>query len=300
MDIVNEFLAQMYPICGGAPPHHGSVPSLNDGNGNSSSSETASDLNLGLIDLGSINWDLCDFTATAASNNTTDHNQLLENQSATLDEANHHHVEDRRAVVDDLELLDFELNEDVLMALSDFENLHHNHHDFASSPVAANVDSAQMLSEASIYSSINSPSAEQTYSNLDSIASSSYLMAATAHITTAVASPAESTILNGDESVLNYYSSSPSSSSSTEESPSTRSKIRRTRARTIDKKESNKAAAIKYRSKKLKERESLFAECEEYERRNAELKKKIEDTQSEISFIKSLLVEALIAKSRPK
>lgn len=72
--------------------------------------------------------------------------------------------------------------------------------------------------------------------------------------------------------------------------------FRRTRGRTIDKKQSNKVAAVKYRNKKLKEREILFAECEEYEKKNAELKRKIEDTQTEISFIKSLLVEALIGK----
>lgn len=74
--------------------------------------------------------------------------------------------------------------------------------------------------------------------------------------------------------------------------------LKRTRARTIDKKQSNKVAAVKYRNKKLKERDELFAECDKYASRNAQLRKMIEETQTEISFIKSLLVEALIARKK--
>jgi hypothetical protein len=66
----------------------------------------------------------------------------------------------------------------------------------------------------------------------------------------------------------------------------------------VNKKESNRAAAIRYRSKKLKERDQLFVECEAYAKRNAEMKKKIDDTLTEISFIKSLLVEALVTSRK--
>lgn len=66
----------------------------------------------------------------------------------------------------------------------------------------------------------------------------------------------------------------------------------------VDKKDSNKAAATRYRTKKLKEREELFVECEMYAKKNATLKGKIDDLQTEISFIKSLLVEVLIRKTK--
>jgi hypothetical protein len=66
----------------------------------------------------------------------------------------------------------------------------------------------------------------------------------------------------------------------------------------VDKKESNKAAATRYRNKKLKEREDLFVECEMYAKKNTILKGKIDDLQTEISFIKSLLVEVLIRKTK--
>lgn len=75
--------------------------------------------------------------------------------------------------------------------------------------------------------------------------------------------------------------------------------IKRVKSRArVDKKESNKAAAIRYRTKKLKEKDELFRECELYAKKNGELKKKIDDLQTEISFIKSLLVEALIKKNK--
>lgn len=72
-------------------------------------------------------------------------------------------------------------------------------------------------------------------------------------------------------------------------------RVRRSRGRRVDKKESNRNAAIRYRNKKVKERDDLFAECEQYAKKNADMKKKIDDTLTEISFIKSLLVEALIS-----
>ena len=62
------------------------------------------------------------------------------------------------------------------------------------------------------------------------------------------------------------------------------------------KKESNKAAAERYRNKKQMEKLELFAECERDEKRNRELKAEIEEVQVELNFIKNLLVEALLAK----
>lgn len=63
------------------------------------------------------------------------------------------------------------------------------------------------------------------------------------------------------------------------------------------KKEANKRAAIRYRSKKLKEKDALFEECADYARRNQQLRAQIDDVQGEISLIKSLLVQALIVKN---
>ena len=64
----------------------------------------------------------------------------------------------------------------------------------------------------------------------------------------------------------------------------------------INKKESNKAAASRYRSKKSKEKDQLFVECELYEQKNSEMKQKISDIESEIQSIRSLLVQALLVK----
>lgn len=126
MESLSEFLAQTSPTCGGVA--HGAE---------SSSSETVPDLSLGLFDLGSINWDLGnDFGATAATGSGVLNH--LENQTANLLEqsANQYINDDRRAVSDDeahrcfegLDLLDFELNEEVLMTLTDLEN--RNKHSF--------------------------------------------------------------------------------------------------------------------------------------------------------------------------
>lgn len=98
-------------------------------------------------------------------------------------------------------------------------------------------------------------------------------------------------------SIDSYDDEDDSSSRHSMGTPSGRG-LKRTRARTIDKKQSNKVAAVKYRNKKLKERDELFAECEKYATRNTQLRKMIEETQTEISFIKSLLVEALIARNK--
>jgi hypothetical protein len=64
-----------------------------------------------------------------------------------------------------------------------------------------------------------------------------------------------------------------------------------------NKKEANKAAALRYRNKKQREKDEMFAECEDYERRNASLKQQIDDVQSEIDCIKSLLVQVLVSKN---
>ena len=62
------------------------------------------------------------------------------------------------------------------------------------------------------------------------------------------------------------------------------------------KKESNKAAAERYRNKKQMEKLELFAECERDEKLNKQLKAEIEEVQAELNFIKNLLVEALLSK----
>lgn len=121
---------------------------------------------------------------------------------------------------------------------------------------------------------LNSPSAEITYGNINSIEPST----------------------EDDFSML----SSPASSMSDETTATSvenKPKIRKTRGRMIDKKESNKMAAIRYRTKKLKEKDQLFTECDEYALKIKEMRQKVADAQSEISFIKSLLVEALVLKT---
>lgn len=61
-------------------------------------------------------------------------------------------------------------------------------------------------------------------------------------------------------------------------------------------KQKNKEATQRYRSKKLQERAKLFAEVDRYEKLNKELRAKIEDIQSEVNLIKSLLVQVYLAK----
>lgn len=130
-------------------------------------------------------------------------------------------------------------------------------------------ESNQSTLDFNIFDLANSPSDETTYGNVCSIDQAD------------------------DLSMMSCSILSPASSTDNQESRG----LRRTRSRTIDKKESNKVAAIKYRTKKLKEKDQLFAECQIYAKKNDEMRKKILDCQSEISFIKSLLVEALIAKN---
>lgn len=103
-----------------------------------------------------------------------------------------------------------------------------------------------------------------------------------------------------DDDNSQYSIMSPGNSSSNESYVVSKEKVKRVRGSRVDKRESNKAAATRYRNKKLKERDDLFTECDEYAKKNADLKSKIDDIQTEISFIKSLLVEALISKTKKK
>jgi len=64
----------------------------------------------------------------------------------------------------------------------------------------------------------------------------------------------------------------------------------------VNKRESNKVAAVRYRAKKVKEREALFRECDEMAARNSQLRLNISEIEQEIGFIKNLLVQALHAK----
>ena len=64
----------------------------------------------------------------------------------------------------------------------------------------------------------------------------------------------------------------------------------------VNKRESNKLAAVRYRAKKGKERDQLFKECELLAKRNLYLKEKISDFEKQIGFIKSLLMQALANK----
>jgi hypothetical protein len=65
----------------------------------------------------------------------------------------------------------------------------------------------------------------------------------------------------------------------------------------VDKKQSNKEAAIRYRQKKMKEKYDLFKTRDGLKSENEDLKKKIEDIQLEISLVKNILVELLIKKN---
>lgn len=64
----------------------------------------------------------------------------------------------------------------------------------------------------------------------------------------------------------------------------------------VNKRESNKVAAVRYRQRKTKERDQLFQECELYGKKNEDLKEKIGDLEQQIGFIKSLLMQALAQK----
>jgi hypothetical protein len=105
---------------------------------------------------------------------------------------------------------------------------------------------------------------------------------------------------SGDDFLL--LSPPPSSSMASEDTSSLSNgsaKRRRTstKGESGNKKDSNRSAAKKYREKKQLEKDELFKKRDVLAKRNVEMRKSIEDIQLEISYIKSLLVEALIAKN---
>lgn len=73
-------------------------------------------------------------------------------------------------------------------------------------------------------------------------------------------------------------------------------KLKKVKSGKISKKESNKNAALRYRVKKTRERYLLFQECNLYQRKNKELKDKINAAEQEIGFIKNLLIQAINTK----
>lgn len=100
------------------------------------------------------------------------------------------------------------------------------------------------------------------------------------------------------DSVYDSFSSACSPGSESDQSISN-DKIKMVKSnRRIDKKESNKAAASRYRSKKLKEKDQLFTECELYEKKNETMKQKISDIEAEINSVRSLLLQAFLMKDQ--
>lgn len=61
------------------------------------------------------------------------------------------------------------------------------------------------------------------------------------------------------------------------------------------KKEQNKNAAQKYRQKKRIEQGSFFSECQETEKKNSELKLRVNEITREINYLKGLLLEISVA-----
>lgn len=93
-----------------------------------------------------------------------------------------------------------------------------------------------------------------------------------------------------------YVQESSGDSQSSVDSSDDGCKLKGVKSGRVNKKESNKVAAVRYRAKKVKEREMLFAQCDLYEQKNLEMKGKISDIELEIGLIKNLLVEALKVK----
>jgi len=62
------------------------------------------------------------------------------------------------------------------------------------------------------------------------------------------------------------------------------------------KKESNKEAASRYRTKKLSEKDSLFETKQHLEKQNDDVKKKIDHVQTEINYLKNIIVQMLMTK----
>lgn len=61
--------------------------------------------------------------------------------------------------------------------------------------------------------------------------------------------------------------------------------------RRVRKREQNKTAALKYRQKKREEQGVFVSECEQLEKRNSDLKSRVEELTREISYLKGLISE---------
>lgn len=109
-------------------------------------------------------------------------------------------------------------------------------------------------------------------------------------------SPSENSLL--DQKIVSPVSNNvvPESSESSGDETVGDSSLKKVRSGRVNKKESNKMAAGRYRAKKLKERDVLFKECDDFEVKNGHLKEKISNIELEIKCIKNLLVLALNTK----
>jgi len=61
--------------------------------------------------------------------------------------------------------------------------------------------------------------------------------------------------------------------------------------RKLKKKEQNKTAALRYRSKKREEKVVVYSEVEELEQKNAKLQARADDLTKEINYLKTLMEE---------
>lgn len=90
-------------------------------------------------------------------------------------------------------------------------------------------------------------------------------------------------------------------SSSTRNHPYSRKKEvkkEKTAQQKLRKKAHNRKSAAKYRTRKKEEHSNVFTEAEELEKKNGELKTKVEDIQKEIDLLKSLMVEVVQARAK--
>jgi hypothetical protein len=93
-----------------------------------------------------------------------------------------------------------------------------------------------------------------------------------------------------------YCSSSSSSSSSTATASATTKSNLEANEPVVAKKESNKEAATRYRLKKINEKDNLFETKDELEKQNEDVRRKINNIQTEIDYLKVVLVQMLATK----
>lgn len=72
----------------------------------------------------------------------------------------------------------------------------------------------------------------------------------------------------------------------------------KTKAKKLKKMEQNKTAATRYRQKKKSEKEALVEEHTLLERKNMELKEKAESMAREIKYLKELMEEVRVARTK--